>query len=67
MVFRQFNLHPHMTMLRSLTLAPMKLHHKSRKGAEELAYHYVDVVGLRDKAHVFPPVPWHDSGSTNVF
>ena len=26
----------------------MKLHHKSRKEAEELAYHYLDVVGLRD-------------------
>ena len=54
MVFQQFNLYPHMTVLHNLTLAPMKLHHKSRKEAEELAYHYLDVVGLRDKAHVFP-------------
>lgn len=54
MVFQQFNLYPHMTVLRNLTLAPMKLHHKSRKEAEELAYHYLDVVGLRDKAHVYP-------------
>ena len=54
MVFQQFNLYSHMTVLHNLTLAPMKLHHKSRKEAEELAYHYLDVVGLRDKAHVYP-------------
>lgn len=54
MVFQQFNLYSHMTVLHNLTLAPIKLHHKSRKEAEELAYHYLDVVGLRDKAHVYP-------------
>ena len=54
MVFQQFNLYPHMTVLRNLTLAPMKLHHKSRAEAEALAWHYLDVVGLRDKAHVHP-------------
>ena len=54
MVFQQFNLYPHMTVLKNLTLAPIKLHHKSKKEAEELAYHYLDVVGLRDKAHVYP-------------
>ena len=48
MVFQQFNLYPHMTGLHNLTLAPMKLHHKSRKEAGKLAYHYLDVVGLRD-------------------
>lgn len=54
MVFQQFNLYPHMTVLKNLTLAPVKLHHKSQQEAEKLAYHYLDVVGLRDKAHVFP-------------
>ncbi len=54
MVFQQFNLYPHMTVLRNLTLAPMKIHHKTKKEAEELAYHYLDVVGLTDKAHVYP-------------
>ncbi|MDF2511405.1 MAG: transporter related protein [Herbinix sp.] len=54
MVFQQFNLYPHMTVLKNLTLAPMKLHHKSKKEAEELAYHYLDIVGLREKAHVYP-------------
>lgn len=38
MVFQQFNLYPHMTVLKNLTLAPIKLHHKSQKEAEELAY-----------------------------
>lgn len=54
MVFQQFNLYPHMTVLKNLTLAPIKLHHKSKAEAEELAYHYLDVVGLRDKAHAYP-------------
>lgn len=54
MVFQQFNLYPHMTVLKNLTLAPIKLHHKSKAEAEELAYHYLDVVGLREKAHVYP-------------
>lgn len=53
MVFQQFNLYPHMTVLKNLTLAPMKLHKKSKKDAEELAYHYLDIVGLREKAHVY--------------
>ena len=55
MVFQQFNLFPHMTVLKNLTLAPMKLHHKTKAEAEELAYHYLEVVGLRDKADVYPP------------
>lgn len=54
MVFQQFNLYPHMTVLRNLILAPTKLYHKSKTEAEKLACHYLDVVGLRDKAHVYP-------------
>ncbi len=54
MVFQQFNLYPHMSVLKNLTLAPMKLHHKSKAEAEQLAYHYLEVVGLTDKAHVYP-------------
>lgn len=54
MVFQQFNLYPHMTVLKNLTLAPMKLHHKSKDEAEKLAYHYLDVVGLSEKAHMYP-------------
>jgi putative glutamine transport system ATP-binding protein len=54
MVFQQFNLYPHMTVLKNLTLAPIKLYNKSKKEAEELAYHYLDIVGLTDKANVYP-------------
>ncbi len=54
MVFQQFNLYPHMSVLKNLTLAPMKLHHKTKAEAEELAYHYLEVVGLTEKAHAFP-------------
>ena len=54
MVFQSFNLYPHMTVLHNLTLAPTKLHHKSKQEAEELAFHYLDIVGLREKANVYP-------------
>jgi putative glutamine transport system ATP-binding protein len=54
MVFQQFNLYPHMTVLHNITLAPMKLQKKDRAEAEELAFYYLDMVGLRDKAHVYP-------------
>ena len=54
MVFQQFNLYPHMTVLKNLTLAPMKLQKKSKEEAEKLAYHSLDIVGLRDKANVYP-------------
>lgn len=39
MVFQQFNLYPHMTVLKNLTLAPMKLHHKTKQETEELPQH----------------------------
>ena len=54
MVFQQFNLYPHMTVLGNLTIGPMKLQKKSKKEAEEMAYHYLDIVGLREKANVYP-------------
>jgi putative glutamine transport system ATP-binding protein len=54
MVFQQFNLYPHMTVLQNITLAPMKLQKKKKKEAEETAYEYLDMVGLRDKAKVYP-------------
>ncbi len=54
MVFQQFNLYPHMDVLRNLTLAPIKLQKVARKEAEEIALHYLEVVGLTDKAHAYP-------------
>lgn len=54
MVFQQFNLYPHMTVMKNLTLAPMKLHGKSKQEAEETANHYLDIVGLREKSGVYP-------------
>ncbi len=54
MVFQQFNLYPHMDVLHNLTLAPIKLQKKSKEEAEELAMKYLKLVGLEDKAHVYP-------------
>lgn len=54
MVFQSFNLYPHLDVLTNLILAPVKIHGKSKKEATELAMHYLGVVGLKDKAHVYP-------------
>lgn len=54
MVFQQFNLYPHMTVLKNLTLAPMKLQGISRAEAEELAVVYLERVGLADKKDAYP-------------
>ena len=54
MVFQQFNLYPHMTVLENLTLAPMKLQNVSKKEAEESGLNYLNKVGLRHKADAYP-------------
>ena len=54
MVFQQFNLYPHKTVLQNLTLAPMKLHRIPRKEAEEAAMEYLARVGLAAKADAYP-------------
>ena len=54
MVFQQFNLYPHLTVMGNLTLAPMKLFGKTKKEAQDLARHYLSVVGLEEKANVYP-------------
>ena len=54
MVFQQFNLYPHMTVLDNLTLAPVKLQHVSRKDAEKSGLKYLEKVGLKDKANAYP-------------
>ena len=54
MVFQHFHLFPHMTILKNLTIAPMKLQGKSTKEAEELAYSLLERVGLKDRANAYP-------------
>ena len=54
MVFQQFNLFPHMTVLKNLTLAPMKLKKMSKAAAEELALNMLERVGLKDRANAYP-------------
>ena len=54
MVFQQFNLFPHMTILKNLTIAPMKLQGKSRQEAEATALELLDRVGLKDRADAYP-------------
>ena len=54
MVFQQFNLFPHMTVLRNLTLAPMKLLKKSKEEAEAKAMELLERVGLADRAMAYP-------------
>ena len=54
MVFQQFNLFPHMTVLRNMTLAPMKLLGLSREEAEKRAMELLKKVGLDDRADAYP-------------
>lgn len=54
MVFQQFNLFPHMDIMKNLTIAPMKLQGKSQKEAEEEAMELLNRVGLADRAHAYP-------------
>ncbi|QRV21924.1 amino acid ABC transporter ATP-binding protein [Lacrimispora saccharolytica] len=54
MVFQQFNLFPHMTILKNLILAPMKLQGRSRQEAEVQALELLHKVGLADRANAYP-------------
>ena len=54
MVFQQFNLFPHMTILKNLTLAPVKLQGRSQKEAEAEAMALLKRVGLEGRAHAYP-------------
>ena len=54
MVFQHFNLVPHMTVLKNMTLAPIKLKHVDPRVAEEEAMRLLERVGLVDKAHAYP-------------
>lgn len=54
MVFQQFNLFPHLTILKNMTLAPMKLLKKSKVEAEAKAMELLKRVGLEDRANAYP-------------
>ncbi len=54
MVFQQFNLFPHMTILKNMTIAPMKLLGKSKQEAEAAAMELLKKVGLADRADAYP-------------
>ncbi len=54
MVFQQFNLFPHMTIMKNLTVAPMTLQKKSQEEAEGYAYELLERVGLKDRAMDYP-------------
>jgi len=54
MVFQQFNLFPHMTVMKNLTKAPMTLQHKSKAEAEAEAMKLLERVGLADRANAYP-------------
>lgn len=54
MVFQQFNLFPHMTIMKNLTIAPMKLLKKSREEAEQTARELLERVGLLSRADAYP-------------
>jgi general L-amino acid transport system ATP-binding protein len=54
MVFQQFNLFPHLTVLENLTLAPITVRKMARKEAEELAMHYLERVKIPHQAAKYP-------------
>ena len=54
MVFQQFNLFPHLTVLQNCTLAPMWVKRLSLRKAREVAMHYLDRVRIPEQAHKYP-------------
>lgn len=54
MVFQQFNLFPHLSVLENITLAPTKLGLMTKEQAEQKAYELLQRIGLSEKAHAYP-------------
>jgi len=54
MVFQQFNLFPHLNVMKNITLAPIKIKKLSKKEAEEKALILLEKVGLLEKADAYP-------------
>ena len=53
-VFQNFNLFPHLTVLRNVTVAPVTVKQQEAKAAEQVARHYLEKVGLAEKADFYP-------------
>jgi general L-amino acid transport system ATP-binding protein len=54
MVFQQFNLFPHLTVMENITLAPLHVRHWPREQAEETAVKWLNRVGIPEQAHKYP-------------
>ncbi|ACL23281.1 MULTISPECIES: amino acid ABC transporter ATP-binding protein [Chloroflexus] len=54
MVFQQFNLFPHLTVMQNITLAPIWVRKKTRKEAEAKALELLERVGIKEQAHKYP-------------
>ena len=54
MVFQQFNLFPHLSILDNITLAPVKVQKRSKGDAEQRAIELLDQMGIQEQAHKFP-------------
>ena len=54
MVFQHFNLFPHMTVKKNITLAPVRLKLKTQREADAIAMRLLERIGLADKANTFP-------------
>jgi len=54
MVFQQFNLFPHLTVLENCTLAPIRVRHMPKKDAEDLAMRFLTRVKIPEQAHKYP-------------
>jgi general L-amino acid transport system ATP-binding protein len=54
MVFQQFNLFPHLTVLENITLAPINVRKWSHERAEEVAMHWLTTVGIPEQANKYP-------------
>lgn len=54
MVFQQFNLFPHMTVIENITMAPMLIRKMGKKDGENLALELLEKVGLKEKAYNYP-------------